>query len=179
MLLPGCEISSRDGHILAYNIRQEIKKGLSALETIDEIHAQKGIAIAAHPFNLNSLDSKIFTLNLDGLEGFNATTTIRAMFKAYYTAKLLGLPNTAGSDAHQTQEIGRSLMLFPESVHSIEDLTRSIKTGNFKVSFTRTDALTVIYRHIIQNAELYYRRNVTIPKTQKVNYPSPVSNFNK
>ncbi len=179
LLLPGCEISSRDGHILAYNIRQEIKKGLSARETIDEIHAQKGIAVAAHPFHFNSLGSKIFHLGLDGLEGFNATTTIRAMFKVYYASKSLKVPNTAGSDAHQIQEIGRSLMLFPESVYSIEDLIKSIKSGDFKVDFTRTNTLTVIYRHIIQNIGFYYRRNVTLAKARKIRYPAPISELSK
>ncbi len=166
LLLPGCEISSRDGHILAYNIRQEIKKGMSAQKTIDAIHAQNGIAVAAHPFNFNSLGSKIFHLPLDGLEGFNATTTMRAMFKVYYASKLLKIPNMAGSDAHQIQEIGRSLVLFPESVHSTEDLIKSIKSGDFKVDFTRTNILTVVYRHIIQNTQFYYGKNVTLTKTK-------------
>ncbi len=85
----------------------------------------------------------------------------------------------AGSDAHQIQEIGRSLMLFPESVYSIEDLIKSIKNGDFKVDFTRTNILTVIYRHIIQNIGFYYRRNVTLTKTRKIRYPAPISELSK
>lgn len=166
LLLPGCEISSRDGHILAYNIRREIQKGMSAQETIDAIHAQEGIAVAAHPFNFNSLGTKIFHLPFDGLEGFNSTTTIRAMLKVYYASKSLKIPNLAGSDAHQIQEIGRSLMLFPESVHSVEDLIKSIKSADFKVDFTRTNILTVVYRHIIQNTRFFYEKNIALTKAQ-------------
>ena len=50
IVLPGIEITSDDGHILALNVEQEIPKGLSALETIGRIHDAGGIAVAAHPY---------------------------------------------------------------------------------------------------------------------------------
>ncbi len=70
----GEEVSSADGEILALFIQEEIKPWLGATETIDLIHEQGGIAVAAHPFSpqCHSLGKKIHNLELDGVEVFNA-----------------------------------------------------------------------------------------------------------
>lgn len=47
--IPGIEISSVDGHILAWYITEDIQPGLSAEETLYEVHRQGGLAAAAHP----------------------------------------------------------------------------------------------------------------------------------
>jgi predicted metal-dependent phosphoesterase TrpH len=49
-IIPGAEISSADGHILALNIKKNIPKRMSAAKTIAAIHEQGGLAIAAHPY---------------------------------------------------------------------------------------------------------------------------------
>jgi predicted metal-dependent phosphoesterase TrpH len=49
-IIPGAEISSADGHILALNIKTVVRKGMSAAVTVEAIHEQGGIAIAAHPY---------------------------------------------------------------------------------------------------------------------------------
>lgn len=70
----GEEVSSAEGEILALFINEEIKPMLGASETIDLIHDQGGIAVAAHPFSpqCSSLGKKIRYLELDGAEAFNA-----------------------------------------------------------------------------------------------------------
>ncbi|MGD9898727.1 MAG: PHP domain-containing protein [Calditrichaceae bacterium] len=50
VVIPGMEISSRDGHILGLYIKSYIAHGLTAEQTIDEIHRQGGLAIAPHPY---------------------------------------------------------------------------------------------------------------------------------
>lgn len=47
----GEEISSLNGHSLGLFLEERIPPGLSALDTIGEIHAQGGLAVAAHPFH--------------------------------------------------------------------------------------------------------------------------------
>ena len=51
-IIPGMEVSSKHGHIVALNVSEAVPRGLSATETIDRIHAAGGIAIACHPFAL-------------------------------------------------------------------------------------------------------------------------------
>ncbi|MDQ6691353.1 MAG: PHP domain-containing protein, partial [Candidatus Dormibacteraeota bacterium] len=49
-VIVGEEVSSRQGHILGLFLNKRVRPGLSAAATIDEIHSQGGLAIAAHPF---------------------------------------------------------------------------------------------------------------------------------
>jgi predicted metal-dependent phosphoesterase TrpH len=50
LIIPGMEVSSSDGHIVALNVIELIPKGLCAADTIDKIHKAGGIAVACHPY---------------------------------------------------------------------------------------------------------------------------------
>jgi predicted metal-dependent phosphoesterase TrpH len=47
----GEEISTRNGHLLGLFLEETVPPGLSALATIERIHAQNGLAVVAHPFH--------------------------------------------------------------------------------------------------------------------------------
>src|SRR5262245_58295498 len=49
-IIPGVEVSSADGHVLALWVTQPIAAGMSLKETAAAIHEQSGVAILAHPF---------------------------------------------------------------------------------------------------------------------------------
>ncbi|MCS7265558.1 MAG: CehA/McbA family metallohydrolase [Armatimonadetes bacterium] len=49
LILPGCEISSDKGHIVAVNLREPIEPNRPSQEVIDAVNAQGGVAILAHP----------------------------------------------------------------------------------------------------------------------------------
>jgi hypothetical protein len=51
-IVPGVEVSSRDGHVLGLWITQPIPAGLSLIETVAAIHEQNGLAVLAHPFEI-------------------------------------------------------------------------------------------------------------------------------
>src|SRR5512144_2117178 len=48
-VIPGCEIATRDGHLLALFIEQPVRPGLPLLETVLRVGYQGGLCIAAHP----------------------------------------------------------------------------------------------------------------------------------
>jgi predicted metal-dependent phosphoesterase TrpH len=48
-VISGCEISTKDGHLLALFVQKMIPAGLSAIETLLRIGEQGGIAVVAHP----------------------------------------------------------------------------------------------------------------------------------
>ena len=50
LIIPGMEVSSADGHIVALNVQELIPRGLSAPETVERIHKAGGVAIACHPY---------------------------------------------------------------------------------------------------------------------------------
>ena len=49
-IIPGIEISSSHGHIVALGINEEVKTNQNPEETVDQIHDVGGIAIIPHPF---------------------------------------------------------------------------------------------------------------------------------
>lgn len=78
----GSEISSKHGHIIGLDLQEQILSGKSAEYTIENIHEQGGLAIAAHPFFgiIGSLGKKKTesimknpnkNIYLDGFEIFN------------------------------------------------------------------------------------------------------------
>ena len=112
LLLPGCEVSTRSGHILAlfckkpFDIPAELPEVPAAAELI---RGSGGIAVAAHPFTRAALDREAEAEYLDGVEGANARAYFhnpRANEMAAEYAVRHGLPQTGGSDAHSAGEVG-------------------------------------------------------------------------
>lgn len=140
IVVPACEITSADGHILAYGIRKEIPKRLSAPRTIDLIHEQGGLAIAAHPFISKplfflksvSLGEKVLELDLDGIDvtntsGVEANSTALGVIK-----KRPKLAQIGGSDSHVLDFIGSGRTVFLTKISTAADVLMAIKTRETK-----------------------------------------------
>jgi hypothetical protein len=157
ILVPGCEISSKDGHILAYGIQTEIPPKLSAKTTIDMIHEQKGIAIAAHPFtSVYSLKNKIKKLAdiLDGVECFCSFQTMLAIRKGMKLTAKLGLPAIAGSDAHMVSRIGSGKIIFRHRAKSWHDVLKMIISKDFGVEITRPKYTKMAKEFVKENIKI-------------------------
>ncbi len=120
-VIPGEEILTTRGELLAYFIHEEIPSGLTPHAAIDRLRAQGAVISVSHPFDrLRSghwalADLMEIAPHVDALEGFNA----RCLFqgdndRARVFALQRELPITAGTDAHAAWEVGRAgLMLEP------------------------------------------------------------------
>ncbi len=112
IIVPGIEISTCKGHILAYGVTDgEFEMGLTPKETVDIIHRNGGIAVAAHPFDYvrYGIKDEIFNLNIDAIEVINACITFKHFNKMAFEAAIkLDLPMIAGSDGHCVEEIGKA-----------------------------------------------------------------------
>lgn len=131
IILPGLEITTADGHVLAYMINEPVPRGRGVDETIDLIHAQGGIAVAAHPYRWwSGLGEKnVRGRGFDALEILNSRSLGIGNRRAARLARTMGVPGTGGSDAHVTEHIGRALTIFPDDCQNAEDLVRAIKSG--------------------------------------------------
>lgn len=130
----GCEVTSFEGHILAYGISESLPINLNAYDAIERIHNLGGIAVAAHPFrNIeNSLNNKIFELPLDGIEVFNHVPK-RIVNKEARTAAIeLGIAQISGSDAHESKYIGRVATLFEDEVYNEDTLIEAVRKKTCK-----------------------------------------------
>lgn len=108
-IIPGIEISSSDGHIVALCVEEPISKGLSAGETVERIHDAGGLAVACHPVTLfkQSL-GKHASLGFDAVEVMNASVFPFgfSVKRAKRIATRLQVAQVGGTDAHYGPEIG-------------------------------------------------------------------------
>jgi predicted metal-dependent phosphoesterase TrpH len=123
LVIPGEEVSTADGHLVALGINEFIPPRLSIEETLDLVHEQGGVGIAAHPFAFNRKGLGSLAKKCDAIEVFNALNLERiANFKNKYFAEKHNLPKTAGSDAHCITMIGYGIT----NIHA-SNLDRALK----------------------------------------------------
>jgi hypothetical protein len=136
-LLLAEEITTREGEIIGLFLTEEIPSGLPAAETLDLIHGQGGLSLVPHPFCscrgkvLRPGARNALVDRIDLIEGHNARNHSDAEDRlAVVFACDLGIPFTAGSDAHTTMELGRVWMEVPP-FESPEELMRGLAGAPF------------------------------------------------
>ena len=132
IIIPGIEISTLQGHVIALNVTEQIPPNLSVSETIEKTHELNGIAIAAHPsVMLKGLRMRVCRdLNFDAIEVINSAAFPFSV-STYFNRKIavnLNLPQTGGSDAHYAPEIGSAYTLV-EADPEIDDIAEAIRKG--------------------------------------------------
>jgi hypothetical protein len=132
----GQEVDSSQGHIIGLWAPERVEPGASAADTVAAIHAQGGIAVAAHPFaprfwakhGLYRGERAVY--DSVGFDAFEISNSTPLMLNGNWRARLYLLENhhrfaaTGGSDAHILPAIGASRTLFPGQTAS--DLRRAI-----------------------------------------------------
>ena len=130
-IVPGMEISSLCGHIVALGVDEPIPKNLTIEETIDRIHRQGGVAVACHPTVLfkGSVGTRTSS-SFDAVEVLNASAFpfSRSVRSSRKMALLLGLPQVGGSDAHYGPEIGCAYTVL-EAEPSISGIMKALRSG--------------------------------------------------
>jgi len=132
LIIPGMEVSSRDGHIVALNVSELIPRGLTAAETVDCIHRAGGVAIACHAYAMfkGSLGKNVSAAKFDAIEIVNARAVPfgRCKRKAEETAHSLGLSRVGGTDAHYGRQVGYGYTVI-EAELNVKDICRAIVAG--------------------------------------------------
>jgi hypothetical protein len=136
LILPGVEISSRDGHIIALGVHENIPARLPADETIRLIHSQNAVAIIPHPYDpvcqcvkisrLKTLPDAVETVNADALS-FHISNWL-----ARRDARAFKLPQVGGSDSHIPQTIGDAYTVFDVSSGSPTDILNAVRSGKVR-----------------------------------------------
>ncbi len=126
LFVPGIEVTSTEGHILAYGVKAAPREGRSAVETIEEVHALGGIASAAHPERVYTglSTASVRSAKFDAIEAFNSQSAAHHNARARQVAEELRLPVTGGSDAHAPYRVSLgylSMEVEPESTDAAID----------------------------------------------------------
>ncbi len=111
LAIPGMEVSSADGHIVALGISELVPKGLTAAETVELIRKQGGVAVAAHPFAPVRRPEIVYRAKFDAIEGLNSRAILLSNPLAQRFARKNNIPVVAGSDSHHCGDIGMARTL--------------------------------------------------------------------
>ncbi len=134
IIIPGVEVTTRQGHVLALNVTTPIPPRLDLSETIHRIHDVGGIAVAPHLTSVGKggIGLKRVTQNLylDAVEVINSAA-FPFFLSTYLSRKIaaeLSLPQTAGSDSHIPKTIGMAYTLV-DSDPEVDEIIWAIKKG--------------------------------------------------
>jgi len=162
-LVVGEEVTTRRGHVLALFVEERIPALRRLGETLERIHDQGGLAIAAHPMAplTPSLGSRSLRWthaardprhHLDAIELMNPSTAGRArrLARSRLNEEVLRLPAVGNSDAHVLEGVGSAWTWFDGS--SADDYRAAIAAGT-----TRPDGA---YWSHLHNVAVYRRQLV-------------------
>lgn len=115
IVLPGVEISTEEGHLLAYGVFKDFEPGIPMRGTAELVKKAGGVAAVAHPFQVHRHGilrlSKVVDV-VDAIEVFNAKFYIGFCNRlANYFATKYQKSLIAGSDAHCSDAIGHGTTL--------------------------------------------------------------------
>jgi predicted metal-dependent phosphoesterase TrpH len=119
-VIPGSEITTADGDLLALFIKEKVQAGLSLVETVLRVRELGGICIAPHPMaggmGMKSLSGRVILKalrvpqvadTLIGIETYNGTAIDRiSNHYATILASRLKIAKTGNSDSHIVDTIG-------------------------------------------------------------------------
>ena len=119
-VIPGCEITTAEGDLLALFIKEKVDAGLTLVETVLRVRELGGICIAPHPMAggmgmkslsghviLNALRIPMVADTLIGIETYNGTAIDRiSNHYANILGSRLNIAKVGNSDAHTIDTMG-------------------------------------------------------------------------
>ena len=161
IVVPGVEISTSDGHIIALNVRETVQKNLSVEETVEKILDLGGTPIVPHLFrnmsginkeNLMKIISKVTVI-----EVFNSCSVATTNLKTAKIAKELKLGGTGGSDAHDTNFVGWGYTTIDTTDNNIDTILSEIDK---KKTWGEGKTLPLSYRRdrMLKSIKQYFQR---------------------
>jgi hypothetical protein len=136
LIIPGVEISTTEGDLLVLGTEELPPKPWTPETVVDYSKSVGAITIVAHPFREYGMGDLARKYNVDAIEVLNGNSTVTANNEAKVLAKSMGLPGTAGSDAHQVSELF-SVNAKIEADLNVESVLKAIKKGSISAQLTK------------------------------------------
>jgi predicted metal-dependent phosphoesterase TrpH len=142
----GNEFTTNQGDVLVFGFYKDIKDLMLIQELREEVQKAGGFMVAAHPFRgfktfgigqlqmtvEQACKRKVFE-HVDAIEILNGKLSDDENEMARKVAEKLGLPGTAGSDAHRVDEIATAVTVFDDDIQDEGQLVAALHAGRFKV----------------------------------------------
>ncbi|OLB70886.1 hypothetical protein AUI06_05675 [archaeon 13_2_20CM_2_52_21] len=133
LIVPGIEVSSRDGHIIGLGVSDAVPRGLSADETILQITRLGGVSVVAHPYDFlrSAINPEILRTMPDAIEVINSASMLHSITwkRARIFAQRRNLPRTAGSDSHIPETIGKAFTIVDVDSKDVASVLDAIRNG--------------------------------------------------
>jgi hypothetical protein len=163
IIIPGIEVSTKQGHLLVLGVTDPIPPGLEVAETVAIARSMGGVTILPHPYHMwrHGVGLKLkdaFSL-VDAVEAFNSRYIVgTANQKAARTARRFGKPCVGGSDAHHWRYVGYGITLV-DSDHTIPAILAAITSGK-TVASCRMTPLRTYTRQSLRSTWRRIRRRI-------------------
>lgn len=136
LIIPGVEISTQYGDIVVLGTDELPPKPWTPEGVVDFAQSIDGVTVVAHPFREYGMGERARNYKVDAIEVLNGVSSQAANNQAKELAKSMGLPGTAGSDAHQTSELF-SVYSSVEAALDVEAILKAIRKGFVSAQLAR------------------------------------------
>lgn len=134
VVIPGVEISTKDGHLIGLNVSSPIPKGLPVDETVEKILDDGGIPIVPHLYrNMSGIKKeKLISIKnkIDAIEVYNGCSQPKTNVRTAQVAKEFELGGTGGSDSHMPQYAGLAYTIINSTDLTIDSILSEITKRN-------------------------------------------------
>ena len=134
IIIPGIEISTEKGHIIALGVIKQIPPRLTLLETVTEIRKQCGIVVVPHPYEffyhgIGPRETRF--IKPEAIEVINSSSPILSLTKNLNQklAESLNAAKVAGSDSHIPETIGNAYTTMRTNSTRLEGIIQAIENG--------------------------------------------------
>jgi predicted metal-dependent phosphoesterase TrpH len=155
--IPGVEVSTADGHLLAIGVTSRPEPGWSLDRTVETVRHDGGVAVIPHPFQRTRHGVSAAAVSAcDGVEVFNAhsLTGVRNA-QAMRFARANNYPRFGGSDAHRPSFVGRGLTYVETDRRrpTAVDVLDAMRAGRVRAGGRRTPSLRYLGK-LVENARI-------------------------
>ncbi len=130
-VIPGIEISTKDGHIIALNVKENIPRNLTIEETVENIIDIGGLPIVPHLYRtlsgIKEKKLKKIKNKVPAIEVFNSCSVLKTNLRTMEIAKKYKLGGTGGSDSHIPSLVGEAYTLLDSNNPNIDSIISLIE----------------------------------------------------
>jgi len=146
LVIPGIEVSTKQGHLLVLGVTEVIPSGLDVVTTVDIARRMGALLILPHPYHVwrhgVARRKNAGMAVVDAVESFNSRYIVgSANKKAARIAKRLGKPCVGGSDAHNARFVGFG-RTYVEAEKNVPAILEAIRAGNVSCGGKQTPLRT-------------------------------------
>jgi predicted metal-dependent phosphoesterase TrpH len=156
LFIPGIELKTVYGHVLGVHLQDDFDMELLKENPFKAIHEIGGFCVLAHPFDSRGNRKMEKIEGIDAIEVINSSSTLFNLnFKlSRIYAKMLSLPEVAGSDSHIPSSVGDAFVEVEDDEFS--NAMKSIFDGQGKVFGKPTSMINRMKLNLFRIAKIKF-----------------------